>query len=80
MKKLSLKTQLSICISFVWIGALLALLSKVAGAWCLWLGLAILVAAALCRFHLIRCPHCGHKLIEGKQIPPRCPNCKEELR
>ena len=80
MKKFSLKTQLNICVSFVWIGAVLALLSKVVGPWCLWLGLAILVVAAACRYSLIRCPHCGHRLIEGNRIPAQCPKCKEALQ
>ena len=80
MKKLSLKLQLNICLGFLWAGALIAVLSRVLGQWCLWLGIAVLIAAAVCRYSLIRCPHCGHKLVEGNRIPPRCPNCKEELR
>ena len=80
MKKLSLKAQVNICVAFVWIGALVALMSKFYGTWCLLLGIAILLAAAVCRYSLIRCPHCGHKLTEGKTVPPRCPNCKGELR
>ena len=79
MKKPSLKTQMRLCIGAVWAGALLAVLSKNLGQWCLWLGLAIVVVAALCRYSLIRCPHCGYKLAEGKTIPKCCPNCKEEL-
>ena len=79
MKKLSLKTQLNICLGFLWAGALFALMSRFWGQWCLWLGIAVLVTAALCRYSLIRCPHCGHKLTEGKRIPPHCPNCHEEL-
>lgn len=79
MKKPSLKTQVQICVSAVWLGALLAILSRNWGQWCLWLGLAIVVIAALCRYTLIRCPHCGHKLTEGKTLPKFCPNCKGEL-
>ena len=79
MKKISLKLQLNICLALLWAGALIALMSRFYGQRCLWLGLAILVAAAICRYSLIRCPHCGHKLIEGKRISKCCPNCQEEL-
>ena len=54
MKKLSLKLQLNICLAFLWAGALIALMSRFYGQRCLWLGLAILVAAAVCRYGLIR--------------------------
>ena len=79
MKHISLKTQVNICVAFVWTGAVVALLSKVLGTWCLWVGIGIVAVAAVCRYSLIRCPHCGHKLTEGKTVPKRCPNCQEEL-
>ncbi len=79
MKKLRLKTKINICIGFVWAGAVLALLSRMLGSWCLWAGLAILVVATLFRYGLLRCPHCGHPLSDGKQVPSVCPKCGEEL-
>lgn len=79
MKKPSLRTQVKICVGAVWFGALLAIMSDMLGKWCLWLGMAVVVVAAICRYSLIRCPHCGYKLAEGKTVPPRCPKCGEEL-
>ena len=79
MKTLPLKTQVKICVNAVWFGALLAILSRTVGKWCLWLGMAVVVVAAICRYTLIRCPHCGYKLSEGKTVPPRCPHCGEAL-
>jgi hypothetical protein len=78
-KKVNLRLRLKISVAFVWIGALVALLSKVFGTWCLWLGLAIVVVATLCRLTLIRCPYCGFRLAEGKNIPPCCPSCGGEF-
>ena len=79
MKKLSPKKQVQLCVSFVWAGALVAMLSKALGAWCLWLGLGIVVVAAICRYTLVRCPHCGHKLVDGQTVPRHCPNCGGQL-
>ena len=79
MKKPSLRTQVKICVSAVWLGALLAILSQTVGKWCLWLGMAVVVVAAICRYTLIRCPHCAYKLTDGKTVPPRCPHCGETL-
>lgn len=79
MKKPSLKRQVKLCVSFIWIGAVIALLSQTFGQWLLWAGIGIATAAALCRYTLIRCPHCGHKLVDGNTIPAHCPNCGEEL-
>ena len=79
MKKSSLNKRLQLCINFTWVGAVIALLSRFLGSWCLWLGLAILVVATICRLTLIRCPYCGHRLTEGQRIPPCCPSCGGEL-
>ena len=78
MKKLSLKTQLNICLGFLWAGALFALMSRFWGQWCLWLGIAVLVTAALCRYSLIRCPHCGQPVLDIKTNPGKCPHCGGE--
>ena len=80
MKKPSLKTQVKICISAVWLGALLAIASDMVGKWSLWAGMAIVVVAAICRYSLIRCPHCGYKLTDGQSVPPHCPHCGEALQ
>ncbi len=79
MKKLSPKKQVQLCISFVWIGAVVAMLSKMLGTWCLWVGFGIVVVAGICRYTLIRCPHCGYKLVEGNSVPRRCPKCEGDL-
>ncbi len=79
MKKPSLRTQVQICVSAVWIGALVALMARSFGQWCLWVGLAIVVVAAICRYTLIRCPHCGHRLSDGQSVPTHCPRCGESL-
>ena len=78
-KKTNLRLKLKISVAFVWIGAVVALLSKVFGGWCLLAGLAIAAAAATYRYTMIRCPRCGHKLIDGKTVPALCPKCGEEL-
>lgn len=79
MKKPSLRTQVKICVSAVWCGALLALMADMLGKWCLWAGLAVVIVAAVCRYTLIRCPHCGYKLTDGQTVPRRCPHCGEDL-
>lgn len=79
MKKPSVKTQVKICVTFVWIGALMALLSRSFGGWLLWAGLAVAAIASVCRYTLIRCPHCGCKLVDGQGVPNKCPNCGESL-
>ncbi len=80
MKKLSLKTQMQLYITMVWIGAVVALLSRVLGPLYLWIGISIVVAGTICRYTLIRCPHCGHKFLDGNKLPYRCPNCEGELQ
>ena len=79
MKKPSIKTQVKICVSFIWIGALISLLSQTFGAWLLWAGIAVTAVAAICRYTLIRCPHCHHRLADGQNVPARCPRCGESL-
>lgn len=79
MKKLTLKKKINICIGFVWVGAILAVLSRVIGDWSLIAGLAIFVGATFLRYGLLKCPHCGHPLSERKQIPAKCPKCGQEL-
>lgn len=79
MKKPSIKTQLNISIAFVWIGALIALASQYFDKWLLWVGLAIVVVAAIYRFTQIRCPHCGQPVLDVKTHPGKCPHCHEEL-
>ena len=78
-KKTNLRIKVKISVAFVWIGALVALLSKMFGPWCLLAGLGIATVAAVYRYTMIRCPRCGHKLIDGKTIPALCPKCGEEL-
>lgn len=78
-KPVSLKKKLQISVAFVWIGTLIALLSKVLGAWCLLAGLSIAVAAVAYRYTMIRCPHCGYKLAESRRVPACCPRCGESL-
>ncbi len=80
MKKPSLNTQIKIYIGLVWLGALLAIASDAIGKWSLWAGMALVVIGAVCRYSLIRCPHCGFKLAGGQKVPPRCPACMEELQ
>ena len=76
---MKIKTTIKVSVALVWIGALLALMAKYVGTWCLWVGLAMVVGAAIYRYTMITCPHCGHKLIEGKEAPKKCPNCGESL-
>ncbi len=76
---MKLKTKINLCIGFVWVGAILAVLSRVLGDWSLWVGLAIFVAATFLRYGLLRCPHCGHSLSERKQVPANCPKCGKAL-
>ena len=44
-----------------------------------WIGFAMVVAAVVIRFTMVRCPHCGHGLTESKTIPDQCPKCNQEL-
>ena len=44
-----------------------------------WVGLSLVIVAVVLRFTAVRCPHCGHLLVESKKIPERCPKCDEEL-
>ena len=76
---MKVKTKVKISVAFVWIGALIALLSQNLGTWLLWVGLAIVVVAGVYRFTMIRCPHCGHKLLDGNTVPSKCPNCGDSL-
>lgn len=76
---MKLKTKINLCIAFVWVGAILAVLSRELGSWSLWVGLAIFVAATLLRYGLLRCPHCGHSLSDRKQVPAKCPKCGKAL-
>ena len=78
-KKPNLRLRLKISVAFVWIGALVALLSKALGGWLLWVGIGIACLAAVYRYTMIRCPHCGQPLVYGKTIPAKCPNCGEEI-
>ena len=78
-KKVNLRLRLKVCVAFVWIGALVALLGRALGSWCLWLGIGIALVATICRVTLIRCPYCGFRLAEGKSIPPCCPSCGGEF-
>ena len=80
MKKLSLKVQMQLYIGMVWVGAVIALLSRVLGPLFLWIGLAIVVTGAVCRYTLIRCPHCGFRFVEENKIPHRCPKCEGALQ
>ena len=75
----NLRLRLKVSVAFVWIGALVAMLSKLLGTWALWLGLAIVVAATVYRYTMIRCPYCGFRLAEGRNIPPCCPSCGGEF-
>lgn len=79
MNKPSVKTQLKICTAFVWIGAVIALLSRNFGTWLLWVGIAVAIVAAVCRYTMIRCPHCGKPLTDPQGVPKQCPFCGEEL-
>ena len=76
---MKLRTKINLCITFVWIGAILAVLSRVLGDWSLLAGLAIFVGATFCRYGLLRCPHCGHALSDRKRLPATCPKCGKEL-
>lgn len=76
---MKVKTKVKICVAFVWVGALMAVMSRYMGSWLLWAGIAVVVVAAICRYALIRCPHCGCKLAEGQGVPSKCPNCGESL-
>ena len=76
---MKIKTKIKVSVALVWIGALIALMAKYVGTWCLWVGLAMVVGAAIYRYTMITCPHGGHKLIEGKEAPKKCPNCGESL-
>lgn len=44
-----------------------------------WVGLVLVIGSVVMRFTMVRCPHCGHLLTEGKAIPVRCPKCDKEL-
>ena len=77
-KKVNLRLRLKVTVAFIWVGAVVALLGK-AFSWCLWLGIGIALVAAICRVTLIRCPYCGFRLAEGKNIPPCCPSCGGEF-
>ena len=76
---MKIKTKINISIALVWIGAVVALMAKYVNTGLLWVGLAFVVAAGIYRYTMIRCPHCGHKLIEGREAPKKCPNCGEDL-
>ena len=78
-KKVNLRLRLKISVAFVWVGALVAMLSKALGTWALWLGITIVIAATAYRYTMIRCPYCGFRLAEGKNIPPCCPSCGGEF-
>jgi hypothetical protein len=79
MKNISLRKKINLCIVFVWIGAILALLSGLLGDWSLWLGVLIFGGASFVRFGLLRCPHCGQPLSERRRIPDNCPACGGKL-
>ena len=76
---MKVKTKVRICVAFVWIGALVAILAPTFGNWCLWTGIAIVAVAGTCRYTLIRCPHCKHALLDGSGVPSKCPYCGESL-
>ena len=76
---MKVKTKVKVCIAFVWTGAVIAVLSQTFGSWLLWVGIAITIVAGICRYTLIRCPHCGHALTEGQGVPSKCPHCGESL-
>ena len=78
-KPIAPKKKVQICVTCVWIGALIALLSRSLGQWCLWVGLGIVVLAATYRYCLVRCPHCGYKLVDSQTVPSNCPRCGESL-
>ena len=79
MNKMPVKTQVKICTTFVWAGALISLLSQTFASWMLWVGIAVTAIAAVCRCTLIRCPHCGHRLVDNQSIQHGCPNCGGNL-
>ena len=76
---MKVKTKVKICVAFVWIGALIAVMSRYMGDWLLWVGIAVVAVAGICRYTLIRCPHCGQKLMDSQGVPSKCPNCGESL-
>ena len=79
MKKPSIHTKLKVSVAFVWIGAVIALLSQYSEKWLLWVGLVIVAAAAVYRFTQIRCPQCGQPVLDVKTNPGKCPHCGEAL-
>ena len=76
---MNIKTKIKVSTALAWIGAVIALMAKYVNTGLLWVGLALVVAAGIYRYTMIRCPHCGHKLIEGKEAPKKCPSCGEDL-
>lgn len=79
MKKLPVKTQIKICVAFVWAGAVISLLSQTFGQWLLWLGIGVTAVAAICRYTLVRCPHCGHPIGDSQGAPFKCSRCGGSL-
>lgn len=76
---MNIAKKLKISVAFVWIGAVIALLSRYTQPWMLWVGLAIVAVAAVYRFTQIRCPHCGQPVLDTKTTPGKCPHCGEAL-
>ena len=79
MKKPSVKKLVRFSVALVWIGALVALVSRTAGQWCLWTGIGIAAVGVVIRYALVRCPNCGGRITDSNQLPERCPNCGEKL-
>ena len=78
-KKPSVKKLVQFSVTLVWAGAVVALLSRTVGQWCLWVGLGITAIGVIIRYYLVRCPHCGSKITDSNRLPDRCPNCGEKL-
>ena len=76
---MKIKTKIKVSTGLVWIGAMLAVLTRYIDTWCLYVGLGIVAVGVIYRYTMIRCPHCGYKLIEGKEAPAKCPGCGESL-
>ena len=45
----------------------------------LWLGLGMIIAGILWRVFFVKCPHCGSKLYNVRELPEYCPDCGEKL-